>query len=277
MKPSFSVIDHAVSGKHFELVYDEQRHMYKTTPVPAPDKISAYYESEDYISHTDSKRSLFEMLYYGVKQITLSRKQKLIKSFSPNKGKLLDIGAGTGDFLEFCKAKGWETVGVEPNKDARKLASNKGLQLLENQEEVNSTFDVITMWHVLEHVHDVPTQMEWLKAHLDQKGTLFIAVPNFESFDAQHYGSFWAGYDVPRHLHHFSEKAIRWYCEQHHLELEDTRPMQFDAYYVSLLSEKYKNGRMRYWPAFVTAWRSNQKAKKTGACSSKIYIIKHKS
>ncbi|MEQ3655473.1 MAG: class I SAM-dependent methyltransferase [Dokdonia sp.] len=277
MKSSFSVTDHAVSGERFELVYNEQRHMYETSPVPAPDKISAYYESEDYISHTDAKRSLFEMLYYGVKQITLSRKQKLIKTYSPEKGKILDLGAGTGDFLEFCKNKSWETLGVEPSEAARKLAAAKGLDLLKDQKQITTTFNVITMWHVLEHVHDVHAQMKWLKEHLHQNGTLFIAVPNFESYDAQHYGSFWAGYDVPRHLHHFSEKAIRWYCDQNQLQLLDTRPMKFDAYYVSLLSEKYKNGRMRYWPAFITAWRSNQKAKRSRAYSSKIYIIKHKS
>lgn len=275
MKKPLQVKDHSVSGEIFTLQYDEELHMFFTKPKPSEVDLPSYYESEDYISHTDGSRSLFERVYQAVKQITLSRKHSLLKKYVSTQGTVLDIGAGTGDFLAYLFKKGWSIQGVEPSKQARTLATKKDIVLQNDLPQDQSTYDAITMWHVLEHVYDLETQWSWLKKHLAKDGTLFIAVPNFESQDATFYGATWAAYDAPRHLYHFSKKAIKQLALKNELEVVAIEPMKFDAYYVSLLSEKYKYGRMRYVSAFYNGWISNWKARRSGAYSSLIYVIKH--
>jgi len=276
MQNKFTVVDHSVSGKSFELLYDEAYHMWITHPKPPEEELPAYYESEDYISHTDSKRSLFEFVYQYIKSIMLSRKHKLLKRYAPHGNRLLDIGAGTGDFLSYCQKNSWIVEGVEPNDGARKRAAEKNLKFQKNIAGISETYDVITMWHVLEHVYNLEEQINWLKNHLSISGVLFVAVPNFESYDAIYYGSDWAAYDVPRHLYHFSKKAIKDLFGKQGMEIKAIHPLHFDAYYVSMLSEKYRNSKSNIFNAILQAWKSNRKARKTGAYSSLIYVISHK-
>ena len=192
------------------------------------------------------------------------------------KGHLLDIGAGTGDFLMSAKKNGWETTGIEPNKKANAIATQKGLAYIESTGVIEShSVDVITMWHVLEHVPDLQKQICELQRLLKPNGIILVAVPNFNSYDAKHYKEFWAGYDVPRHLWHFSTTAIKILFEREKLQLIKTIPMLFDAFYVSLLSEKYKNGKMNFFKAFVTGLKSNWKGFHNLEFSSHIYVIKH--
>ena len=270
------VKDHSVSGKTFSLRYDENHHMCFTEPKPNEQELPSYYQSEDYISHTDGARTLFEKLYQIVKNITLSRKQKLLKSYLGSKGSVLDIGSGTGDFLKYLQENNWCVSGMEPNEQARSLSLEKGVQVKSSLKEVEGSFDNITMWHVLEHVYDLEQQINWLKEHLSKQGFLYVAVPNFESLDAQIYKEHWAAYDVPRHLYHFSQRSIQAIFEKHGLEVVGKHPMKFDAYYVSLLSEKYKRGKMNFIRAFVNGWKSNWSARETGQYSSLIYVITHK-
>ena len=207
-KHFLTVKDYSVSKETFELYHDEVLDMLITHPQPSLENLGKYYESEDYISHTDNKRSLFEKLYHFIKSIALKKKLNLINSQQSQKGRLLDIGAGTGDFLLFAKNDGWQTIGVEPNDRAKSIAKNKGISFVEETTELESqTFDVITMWHVLEHVPDLDKQIKELKRLLKPTGTLIVAVPNFKSFDAKYYGKFWAAYDVPIHFWHFSMQA----------------------------------------------------------------------
>ncbi|MGS2762677.1 class I SAM-dependent methyltransferase [Sinomicrobium sp. M5D2P9] len=271
--------DHTVSGETFSLLWDEEYKMLHTYPVPDAEKLPGYYQSENYISHTDSKRSLFEKVYHLVKNYALKQKLKYIFSENPEKGNLLDIGAGTGDFLNVAKNNGWKVEGIEPNASARKRSEEKGIPLRKLSdasfvEENTSGFDVITMWHVLEHVPDLETQLGQLKKLLKDNGTIFIAVPNFRSFDAAHYGEFWAAYDVPRHLWHFSSEAMTLLFAKKEMKVVRKIPMKFDAFYVSLLSEKYKSGKMHFFRAFLTGCRSNRKASRSGEYSSLIYVIK---
>lgn len=270
-----TVKDYSVSGEEFELLLDEELQMLKTYPQPTPDKLGAYYESDDYISHTDGKRSLFEKLYHTVKQKALRDKIKLIEGFQPGKGKILDIGAGTGDFLVMAKGNGWEIVGLEPSPKARAIAQNKGVTFLEELSQMpEHSADVITMWHVLEHVPDVENQIAELKRILKPGGTIIIAVPNFKSYDARYYGKYWAAYDVPRHLWHFSKTSIKLLFEKQQMELIKILPMKFDSFYVSLLSEKYKTGKMNFIKGFFNGLRSNLKAARNFEYSSHIYVIK---
>lgn len=250
--------------------------MYSTAPKPSEADLPSYYESQDYISHTDGKRGWFEKVYQVVKGITLSRKQKLLHSYSPSRGSVLDIGSGTGEFVAYLNKHKWQAQGMEPNENARALSQQKGVATASSLEEVTMSFDVITMWHVLEHVYDVKEQISWLKKHLSQDGYLFIAVPNFESQDAKHYKEHWAAYDVPRHLSHFSQKAIQLLFKEQGFEFVKTHPMKFDAYYVSLLSEKYKTGKMKFLSAGLQGWKSNRAARRSGEYSSLVYVLRHK-
>jgi 2-polyprenyl-3-methyl-5-hydroxy-6-metoxy-1,4-benzoquinol methylase len=276
-KHFLTVKDHSVSKETFELYYDETLDMLITSPQPDENDLGKYYESEDYISHTDNKRSLFEKAYHVVKNIALKNKLNLINSQNPQKGKILDIGAGTGDFLMTAKENGWETVGVEPSDKAKSIAIKKGISFVEKNSDLeNNSFDVITMWHVLEHVPNLEFQIQELKRLLKPTGTLIVAVPNFKSFDANHYKEFWAAYDVPIHFWHFSKKAIQSLFEKVDMRLEKILPMKFDSFYVSLLSEKYKTGKMNYVSAFFIGLRSNLKAKRSLEYSSHIYVLKNK-
>lgn len=275
-KHFLNVIDHSVSKETFDLYYDQDLDMLITSPQPSPESLGKYYESTDYISHTDSKRSLFEKAYHFVKGIALKNKLNLINNFSATKGNLLDIGAGTGDFLLTAKQNGWNTIGVEPSEKAKGIAINKGIQFSDSTQELEShSFDVITMWHVLEHVPNLEIQIKELKRLVKPNGTIIIAVPNYKSYDANYYGKFWAAFDVPIHFWHFSKKAIQLLFEKENLKLEKVLPMKFDSFYVSLLSEKYKNGKMNYLKAIWIGLVSNWKAKSSLEYSSHIYVLKN--
>src|SRR3970282_2277284 len=276
-KHFLTVKDYSVSKETFDLYHDETLDMLITSPQPSLENLGKYYESEDYISHTDNKRSLFEKSYHFIKSIALKNKLNLINSLQPNKGKILDVGAGTGEFLSVAKNDGWQTIGVEPSEKAKAIAKRKGVSFVEQTSELeNHSFDVISMWHVLEHVPDLDKQIKELKRLLKPTGTLIIAVPNFKSFDAKHYGKFWAAYDVPIHFWHFSKTAIKLLFEKEEMKLEKVLPMKFDSFYVSLLSEKYKSGKMNFIKAFFIGLQSNWKEKKNFEYSSHIYILKNK-
>ncbi len=278
-------VDFTVSNEKFDLLLDKELDMLITSPQPRAEDLGRYYESEDYISHTDSKSSIFDKVYQFVKNYTIKQKLQLINSLQSEEKKILDIGCGTGDFLTFCKQNDWNITGVEPNKQARNLASVKinskvnRTVIFESIDSLikNNTekYDVITMWHVLEHVPNLEEYISYLKQLLKQNGTLVIAVPNYKSYDANHYGKFWAAFDVPRHLWHFSKKSIQKIFLKFDFELVKTVPMKFDSYYVSLLSEKYKSGSSNPFKAFYIGLVSNLKAKSSKEYSSLIYMLKN--
>jgi 2-polyprenyl-3-methyl-5-hydroxy-6-metoxy-1,4-benzoquinol methylase len=269
-----TVKDNSVSKEVFELLYDEDLDMLITSPQPKGTELSKYYESDDYISHTDGKRSIFEKAYHFIKNIALKNKLSLVNSLQ-KKGKLLDIGAGTGDFLLTAKNDGWNVIGVEPSEKARSIAAKKGIELKPVADFDDHSFDIITMWHVLEHVPDLQNQIKELKRLLKPNGAIIIAVPNFKSYDAKYYGEFWAAYDTPRHLWHFSKTAIKKLFQNVNIELVKILPMKFDSFYVSLLSEKYKTGKMNFIKAFFIGLKSNWKAKEKFEYSSHIYVLKN--
>ena len=276
LKPYLECKDYTVSNEMFTVLIDEESDLLVTTPRPEDDNLSAYYESKDYISHSDSSNSLFDKIYQIVRNYTLRKKIKLVSSFELSEKLILDIGAGTGDFLVQCKKSGWKVEGVEPSKNARDLAENKlGTKLKTQISELGTEkYDVITMWHVLEHVPNLIDYVSQLNGLLKPKGTLVVAVPNHKSFDAANYGKFWAAYDVPRHLWHFSQKAIQMLFARESMKVIKCLPMKFDSFYVSLLSEKYKMGSMNPFKSFYVGLMSNLKARRTGEYSSLIYIIK---
>lgn len=270
-----TVTDHFLSKENFNLDLCSSCHLLFTNPRPTIDRIGDYYKSEDYVSHSSTKKGFVNKVYGWVRSYTLKKKISLLRELTNGK-QLLDIGAGTGHFLTKAKQSGYSVLGLEPDEDARKVAlSENGIELkdLNLLHELNKSFDIISMWHVLEHVYNLQTDLDKIVSLVNQDGVLIIAVPNYTSFDAQYYKEFWAAYDVPRHLYHFSPKSIIPLVESKGLKFEKMLPMKFDSYYVSMLSEKYKGGSML--KAMRIGFLSNLKAKE-GLSSSQIYIFRKK-
>lgn len=274
------VKDHFLSGETFSLYKCNSCGLISTFPAPDENSIADYYKSEKYISHSSKPASLFEFLYRQVRNVTLKSKAKITSEYAQGK-KILDIGCATGEYLIICKKKGFEVFGVEPNQKVREIALAKnGLKIddLNTLDLYNpESFDVITMWHVLEHVHDINERMARINQLLKPNGTAIIAVPNPESYDANYYIDRWAAYDVPRHLFHFTQKTIKTLAEKYGFIVREILPMKYDAFYVSLLSEKYKKGRTSFLQAIKIGIKSNLKARRQqNNYSSLIYILNKK-
>jgi len=241
-QPYLQVADHTLTKEVFQLTTCAACGFCVTDPRPKPAYIGRYYESPDYISHTNSKAGLQDRLYQIIRGRAIRGKHRLIARYRPN-GRVLDMGCGTGEFLRYLKSRGYLTTGIEPSLSAREQAiAGHALEVLPSIDQVPSMeqFQIITLWHVLEHLHDVRTGLKKLHARMAREGLLIIAVPNRESWDAQHYGPDWAAYDVPRHLSHFRRQDIHRLLKEHGFSMLDTRPMWFDAPYVAMLSERYR-------------------------------------
>jgi 2-polyprenyl-3-methyl-5-hydroxy-6-metoxy-1,4-benzoquinol methylase len=272
--------DETVSHEYFEIWECNNCTIRFTQNVPDERNIGKYYESSAYISHSNTSQGVVNKLYHTVRSITLQSKRKLVEESSGRKtGSLLDIGAGTGAFASTMKKTGWNVTGLEPDETARTNAKkdfNIELQPTENLASLQpGMVDVITLWHVLEHVHKLHTYLDTFYYLLAENGTLIVAVPNYTSYDAKAYSANWAAYDVPRHLYHFSPQSMNTLLKAHQFKLMQQKPMWFDSFYVSLLSEKYASGKNGFVSAFARGALSNLKAVgKPKNCSSVIYIAK---
>ena len=271
--------DFSVSSEKFFLVENEEYGYLETHPKPSLENVSKYYETENYISHTDSSESFIDKIYQNVRVHTLSKKVQLINSFNTTGKSLLDIGCGTGDFLLAAKSDNWEVTGVEPDEGAREISTlklNKKVFALEDLVKLKgNTYDVISLWHVMEHIYDLDNQMDLICSLLKPNGVLIIAVPNYKSFDAKYYKQYWAALDVPRHLYHFNKISIKKFFKKRSLNVVKTKPMWFDAFYISLISEKYKGNKLGLLKFPFIGMLSNFYAlfgEKN--CSSQIYILK---
>ena len=274
--------DYTVSQKSFQIWQCSQCSLRFTQDVPDEKNIGSFYQSGDYISHSDTKKGIINRLYHSVRNITLKQKRKWVQTATglPT-GMLLDIGAGTGAFAAEMNKSGWKVTALEPDATARNVAKTKyNLPLLPAEDlfaQTAETFDAITLWHVLEHVHQLNEYLQTFQSILKNSGRLLIAVPNYTSYDAVYYKEHWAAYDVPRHLYHFSPQAMKSLLFQHGFEVVSLQPMPFDAYYVSMLSEKYKHNKNNFVKAFGVGLRSNAKASgKPERSSSVVYIAKKK-
>jgi SAM-dependent methyltransferase len=278
LRPVLDAVDHTVSRETFAIWECRRCGLRFTQDVPDAGSIGPYYHSEDYISHSNTDRGVVNRLYHSVRRLTLADKRRLIQSATRRKqGRLLDIGAGTGAFAGYMQENGWEVTGLEPEAVAREraLADHK-VQLLDMDQLSSLTadsYDAITLWHVLEHVHDLHPYLERLKALVGKSGRIFIAVPNYTSYDAAVYGPSWAAYDVPRHLYHFSPDAMESLLSRHGLQLQYSHPMWYDSFYISMISEKYRNGKGNLPAAVYRGLISDIKAFVDKAkCSSLIYV-----
>lgn len=278
LENSFKTQDYFLTHKEFGISKCKSCGFHFTNSRPKESDLGEYYKSEEYISHSNSNRGLFGYLYQSVRKYTLRKKYDLVSSLKSGE-QILDIGCATGQFLHEFKDRGWKCRGIEPDENAREFArENYELKVLDPSkigELEDHSFDVISMWHVLEHVSDLHGRMEDLTRLIKANGFLFIALPNIESWDAKHYKKYWAGLDVPRHLYHFSKKDVELLFGKYGFHIVDIKPMKFDSYYVSLLSEKYRKNPFYLFSAFFKAWYSNFKARKNPPNhSSLLYVLK---
>jgi 2-polyprenyl-3-methyl-5-hydroxy-6-metoxy-1,4-benzoquinol methylase len=279
IQEQLSAKDYTVSQNIFSIWHCSACTARFTQDVPGQDDIGAYYASENYISHSDTKKGIINRLYHMVRKRTLGAKRRLvINETGITKGTILDMGCGTGAFLNTMKEADWNITGLEPDTIARAKAAE--LYNIRPQEPGKlfelepTTFNAITMWHVLEHVHELHAYIKQIEKLLAPGGKVFIAVPNYTSKDAATYNEHWAAYDVPRHLYHFSPQSMETLLAQHGLKLTAVKPMWFDSFYVSMLSEQYKNGKGNIVKAVFNGFLSNLQAwGNTRECSSVIYVI----
>lgn len=259
-KNVFVCTDHFVSSEKFDIAECENCGFRVTKDFPQGDKINRYYKAEAYISHSNTREGLVNKLYHRVRSLMLNRKASWVKNNIINHNKnLLDLGCGTGYFLAKMKFNGWHTIGIEKSEEARSFAKQQfqidvfsSIEELESNLSKNKKFEVITLWHVLEHLEDLNKSMQWLYERLCNDGTLFIAVPNHTSADAKKYKEFWAAYDVPRHLWHFSPNQMQLFAQNHGFEIVNVKPFHFDGFYISMMSEKYKKSSIAFIKGFIS-------------------------
>lgn len=247
-----------------------------TEPRPDVNSIGKYYQSEEYYSHQENKNGFIPKIYESVKRVNLRHKRKLATK-GLKVGTMLEIGCGVGDFLHEMEQKGWNCTGIEPSKEAKAIAKNRVKAHILNPDELasleNESFDLITMWHVLEHVDNLKEEVMHLQRLLKKGGRLVLALPNFKSADAEFYREYWAAYDVPRHLNHFCRESINNIFKNTKLKLKKTDKLVWDAYYISYMSEKYKNHTLPLLKGALRGLISNCKAQKSGEWSSLVYVL----
>lgn len=269
--------DYFLTKEAFDIDKCATCYVYFTNPKPTKENLLNYYKSASYISHGVKSFSLVNTLYKISRSLTLKWKINILNQLT-SKGPLLDYGCGTGDFLKSAKINGWTIDGIEPSDLAREKAEkNTNQKILISLEQVRlKKYNIISLWHVLEHVSDLENILERLKELLHEEGRLIIAVPNHESYDAQKFGEYWAGYDLPRHLWHFDTKSLPHILNKVSLKVDRIIPMKLDAYYISLISNNYKLGSSFFnlFRAINDGLKSNKRAKKENNYSSLIYIVK---
>ncbi|MEE9166369.1 MAG: class I SAM-dependent methyltransferase [Candidatus Neomarinimicrobiota bacterium] len=218
-----------------------------THPLPHETRMGKYYESDDYVPHSEVPRGIIPLLYGNVQRLTLVQKRNLVERMAHFSGRrLLDLGCGTGAFLNTMHRAGWEVDGVEAHERARELVRKRyGLQVQAPDQWLKSDspgFDIVTLWHTLEHLHGLDRYLQRIRDGLRNDGFLFVAVPNYRSYDAEHYQTLWAAYDAPRHLYHFDFGSLATLFRKHRFRLFKIRHLPFDSFYVSMLSEKNGDG-----------------------------------
>lgn len=279
LQQCLTVKDYTATGEVFPIIHCHDCTLRFTGVIPEPHLMGRYYHAENYISHTDTRKGLVHQLYHTVRNITLKDKRKWVQRLTgKQQGTLLDVGCGTGAFAGTMQKAGWKVMAIEPEAEARKLA----LELHQIEalpadalNTLQQAADAITLWHVLEHVHDLHEYMSHLHRLLAKDGVLLVAVPNYTSADAQHYQSFWAAWDVPRHLYHFSPQSMKQLAEMHGFNIKQTLPMWFDSFYVSMLSEKYKGSSLGFVKGMFNGLRSNVQAlRHRNRCSSLVYVLR---
>ena len=271
--------DYFLTQEDFEIYRCPHCGLLFTWPRPNDSELGRYYKSDDYLSHNESKKGIIPFIYNRVKRVNIKNKFNIATTAAKGK-RMLDFGCGVGDFIFYAKQNGYEVAATDVSDNARNAAAKKLGATLPSPHQVfempDNSFDIITMWHVLEHIGDLKTQIFHLDRLLAQDGRLVIALPDYLSYDAQHYQEMWAAYDVPRHLNHFDKNSLQNLFSTTQLKLVDTKPLKWDSYYISMMSEKYRGASLSFVRGLVQGFKSNRAARKSGEYSSMVYIFERK-
>lgn len=275
----FKAKDYTVSNELFHIVTCDSCRLIYTNPRPAANEAGPYYHANAYISHSDTNEGMVNKLYHAVRHFTLKSKTNWIEPDKKGNKELLDIGCGNGHFLAAAKEKGWNINGLELDPEtATRAAKLTGLSIASSLKEISAEkqFQVITLWHVLEHVYELEEYFKFFQQHLAKDGKLLLALPNPASFDANYFGEFWAAYDVPRHIYHFTPATISALAAKYGFTLKKSRGLIFDSFYISLLSNEYKTGHKRLFHSFCIGLISNLRAMLGKPnYSSNLYYFEH--
>jgi 2-polyprenyl-3-methyl-5-hydroxy-6-metoxy-1,4-benzoquinol methylase len=278
-KDFLAATDYTVSKQRFSIVRCEACTLLFTNPRPRATEAGPFYQSDDYISHSNTQKGFINALYHKVRTITLRQKTSWIKDYQIGTKELLDIGCGNGHFLHACQQTGWNISGMELDPATAQRASELTQKpIYANLSEIpaDKKFQVISLWHVLEHVYELEEYFTFFKARIQPGGKLIFALPNSKSFDARYFGEFWAAYDVPRHIYHFDPTTITSLAARYGFRLTKQRGQVFDSFYIALLSHQYKTGSKKILMSFLLGLWSNILAwTKTGNYSSNLYIFEH--
>jgi 2-polyprenyl-3-methyl-5-hydroxy-6-metoxy-1,4-benzoquinol methylase len=270
--------DYTVSGEVFKIVQCRSCDFLFTNPRPSAKEAGKYYESINYISHSNTNEGIVNKLYHWVRNVTLKQKTNWIENFR-QANELLDIGCGNGHFVKACINRGWDAMGMELDiKTSEQARKNTKATIVNQLQEIKESqqFQIISLWHVLEHVYELDDYFRFFTSHLKPNGKLLIALPNPKSHDADKFKAYWAAYDVPRHIHHFTPKSIELLAKKYGFKLIQTKGLLFDSFYISLLSNEYESGHKKLISSFITGAFSNLKAFIFhGNYSSNLYIFEH--
>ncbi len=279
MRTHLQAKDYTVSKNTFNIVRCAACDLLFTNPRPEAEQAGYFYQSENYISHSNTQKGFINKLYHAVRKITLKQKTNLIQGEQKGTKNLLDIGCGNGHFLHACQQDGWNTFGMELDPEtAARAAALTGQSIFPNLQAIpeEPQFELISLWHVLEHVYEIDAYFEFFKKRINPGGKLLLALPNSKSFDADYFKEFWAAYDVPRHIYHFNPETIQSIAKKHGFKLAKQHGQIFDSFYIALLSHEYKTGSKKLIASFFVGLWSNLIAYfKTGNYSSNIYIFEH--
>lgn len=269
-----NTFDYFKSGEPFDIQTTEIPGILRT--IPAPDNLDYYYDSTNYISHSKKPNSFTEHIYFKLRHINLYFKFRLISKLQPGKSKILDYGCGTGALIKYLNNRGYKAEGYEPSKNANNILKESNIPHIDSLQNIDYQYDIITLFHVLEHLHNPIETLQYLLKYLKPKGSLILALPNYGSWDAKHYKKLWAAYDVPRHLWHFNTHGVHNLVETIECNITTQRGQPLDAYYISLLSERYKKSKLAYIKAFLFGTISNSMALINKQYSSNIYVMRRK-
>lgn len=247
------------NGSAFEIVRCLNCEVAFLNPRPTRQSIAEFYKNAAYqpFLSTQSNLSLWDRLYRWVRVYTIRSKRKKIEKLKTG-GLLLDVGCGTGEFLNEMQSSGWQVTGLEMDREAAEFAE-KTYHLnvfrgdLSASSFAGSSFDVITLWHVLEHLPNPKESLKQAKDLLKEDGWLLIACPDIASLDARFYQKHWVALDAPRHLLHFEPKSMAALCDSVALQMREIQQLPLDAFYNCLMSEQLiltKNQRRRSFMPF---------------------------
>ncbi len=261
--------DYLVTGEKFKVYMDQNNIIGRTHPIPKKEEMDKYYESEDYYPHSLKKKNLLTFLYAISRKYMHLKRLIWMRSYLKNNTRVLDYGCGSGDFVKYLRSKSIDAYGYEPRHNfcEHDFLTNEKIWK-------NKKYDIIILWHVLEHIHNPFVLIQSLKKRLNKKGKFFIAIPNFKSFDSKHYGKYWAGYDTPRHLWHFSRKSIHLIAKKNRFSIFKEKGLHLDSIYVSYLSEKHKRKHFPLLFGVVIGFVSILNSLFTKESSSFLFVLK---